>query len=213
MNTRPRYIAIEGVIGVGKTTLARFLADTLQCRLALEDVADNPFLPYFYQDPGRYAFQTQISFLVSRYQQHDKILQGDLFCRGGVVSDYLLAKDRVFAAMTLASEELALYDRLWSVLEPRAARPDLVVFLKAPLDVLLTRIAKRDRQFERGFDAAYLARVLERYNEFFASYAGSPLLIVDASEANFVSDIEARERLIAAIREHRSGRAEFNPLA
>ncbi|MFH1130318.1 MAG: deoxynucleoside kinase, partial [Pseudomonadota bacterium] len=136
---KPMYIAIEGPIGVGKTTLAPVLAHSIGARMCLEVVEENPFLPKFYKDRSRYAFQTQLFFLLSRYKQQADILQEDLFLPGGVVSDYLLVKDRLFASLNLNAEEMALYDRVWYILHPRAPKPDLVVLLMADVNVLLKR--------------------------------------------------------------------------
>ena len=151
-----RFIAIEGPIGVGKTTLCHYVAEHLDARVVLEIVEENPFLADFYDDRERYAFQTQLFFLLSRFKQQSDVLQGDLFAPGGVVCDYLLDKDRLFASMNLSGNEKGLYDRLWSVLSPRAPKPDLVVLLLARIDVLLERIKKRGRSFEQTITRDYL---------------------------------------------------------
>lgn len=199
-----RYIAIEGPIGVGKTSLARDLATARQARLVLEPVDDNPFLSRFYGDRDRFAFQAQVAFLLGRHQQQASIQQQDLFAPGGVVVDYLLVKDRFFAALNLEPDELRLYDRLWGVLHPRAPKPDLVVLLMASVDVLLKRIERRGRTYERDFDRAYLEEVVGRYahyfrEEFSRDYVDVPLLIVDTSEVDLIGDARLRERLQAAI--------------
>jgi len=217
MSETLRYIAIEGPIGVGKTSLARLLGDERHARVLLEDIEENPFLSRFYGDRHRFAFQTQVAFLLGRYQQQRTIQQQDLFKPGGVVSDYLLIKDRIFAALNLEDDELRLYDRLWTVLHPRAPKPDLVVLLMAGVEVLLDRIALRDRAYEREFDRAYLAEVVARYaryfdDEFFRDYEDVPLLIVETHEADLLGDALQRERLWAAIEEHRQGVRTFDPL-
>jgi deoxyadenosine/deoxycytidine kinase len=208
---KPLFIAVEGPIGVGKTTLVNLLADALGARRLLEVVEENPFLPDFYRDRERYAFQTQLFFLLSRFKQQSEILQEDLFSPG-VVSDYMLEKDRLFATMNLNRMEMALYDRLWSILGPRAPRPDLVVLLLARIEVLLARIARRGREFEQSINRSYLEEVTAVYSEYFHKYAESPLLVVDNSEVDYVHDEKQREHLLATIREHRSGIKHFKPL-
>lgn len=210
--TKPRFIAIEGPIGVGKSTLAGMLAQELDARLLLEVVDENPFLAKFYDDRRRYAFQTQLFFLLSRYRQQSEVFQGDLFSRGGVVSDYLLLKDRLFAALTLGDDELMLYDKLWEIIGPRAPKPDLVILLMARLDVLLERIKRRGRAYEKYFDRGYLGDVCRLYTEHFFEYSDAPLLIVDTSEIDFVHSRAAQEQLIQTIREHRGGIQHYRPI-
>lgn len=207
---RPRYIVVEGPIGVGKTTLTRMLAARLGARAVYEVVEENPFLPLFYQNREKYAFQTQIFFLLSRFKQQQELFQQELF-RQGTVSDYLFAKDRLFASLTLSPAELALYDRIFEELRPRVMKPDLVVYLRADLNVLLARIRKRARSFEASFDADYLARLCETYNQFFARYDETPLLIADTSEIDMETHPQEYERLIqtAATLEH--GVVHFGP--
>jgi len=209
---KPVYIAVEGPIGVGKSTLAHLLAEKMGARLLLECVEENPFLGDFYRDRERFAFQTQLFFLLSRYQQQADILQEDMFAPGGVVSDYMLAKDRLFAALNLSRQELGLYDRLWSIIGPRAPRPDLVVLLMASTDVLLERIKRRGRAYERAFSRGYLEEVSRTYSEFFFEYVDSPLLVVDTSEIDFVRSKADQAALMAVIREHRGGVRHYKPL-
>jgi deoxyguanosine kinase len=209
---RPSFVAVEGVIGVGKSSLARILADRLQAKLVLEQVEENPFLADFYTDRERYAFQTQIFFLLSRFQQQVEILQGDLFAPGGIVSDYLLVKDRLFASLNLSTPEMALYDRLWRVLAQRAPRPDLVVLLTATVDVLLKRIRKRGRPFEQEMSPRYLEELNETYTTHFVNYAESPLLVVDTSEIDFVNNEADLLDLLAVIRGHKDGVRQYKPL-
>jgi deoxyadenosine/deoxycytidine kinase len=206
------FLAVEGPIGVGKSTLAGILAERMGARLLLEQVEENPFLGDFYRDRERYAFQTQLFFLLSRYQQQAEILQGDLFARGGVVSDYLLAKDRLFAALNLGPAEMALYERLWRALAPRAPRPDLVVLLMANVDVLIERIKRRGRSYERTLQRAYLEEVSRAYSEYFFDYTDTPLLVVDTTEIDFVRSQSDLAQLLAVIREHRGGVRHYKPL-
>ncbi len=177
----PRYIAIEGPIGVGKTTLTNLLAKHLAATPVLEEVEGNPFLAQFYKDQKRFAFQTQLFFLLSRYRQQEALRQQELFGKG-LVADYLFAKDRIFAHLTLADDELALYDKVYQALEVKSVKPDLVVFLQAPVDVLMRRIRTRAREFERPIKDAYLEALIHGYNQFFFHYSETPLLVVNASE-------------------------------
>ena len=180
-----RSIVLEGVIGVGKTSLARLLARDLDARLNLEVVEENPFLERFYDDPRRHAFTTQIFFLLSRYRQQQDFFQQDLFQRR-VISDYLFAKDRIFANLNLADAELQLYDRVANELQGRVPVPDLVVFLQASVDVLMARITLRDRAYEREISRAYIESLCDAYNHFFFHYDESPLLVVNTNDIDFV---------------------------
>ena len=195
---RPNYIAVEGAIGVGKTTLTRMLAERFDARLVLEEVEENPFLPLFYADPRRYAFQTQLSFLLSRYRQQQEFAQIDLF-QTGVVSDYLFAKDRIFAHLTLADGELALYEGIVSLLNVEVIRPDLVIYLQASSERLMERIAARAREYEQNVTLEYIHDLNEAYNHFFFHYSDSPLLVVNTSEVDLASDRELTDDLIAQI--------------
>ena len=205
MTERPRYIAVEGPIGVGKTSLAELLAKELGARLVCEQPDDNPFLGAFYKDPKRHAMSAQLFFLLQRYQQQGELAQGDLFARGGLVADYLFAKDRLFAALTLSNDELALYQRIYDLLRPRISTPDLVVYLNASTPVLLDRIRRRGRAVEKPIRPEYLEEVVRTYAEFFFRYDEGPLLIVDASELDFVSNAEHRDELMAVIRKTKAG--------
>ncbi len=196
---RRRYIAVEGPIGAGKSSLAEILAAELGARLICENPGDNPFLASFYKEPHRFALSTQLFFLLQRYGQQSELLQGGLFEQGGTVSDYLFAKDRLFATLTLSPEELALYDRVYQVLRPRVATPDLVVYLQAPTEVLLGRIEKRGRPAERSIRPEYVREVARAYAEYFFNYGDGPLLIVDASEIDFVDNAEDRAALLEVI--------------
>jgi deoxyguanosine kinase len=201
----PRYIAVEGPIGVGKTTLAELLAADLGARLVCEQPDDNPFLTAFYKDPRRHAMSAQLFYLLQRYQQQGELGQGDLFARGGIVSDYLFSKDRLFASLTLSDDELALYERIYQMLRPRVSTPDLVVYLQAPTSVLLERIRRRGRVAERPIRSDYVEEVARAYSDFFFRYEEGPLLIADVSELDFVSNAEHRAELFAVIRRTRAG--------
>lgn len=180
-----RHIAIEGVIGAGKTSLARLLGRDLDARLNLEVVEENPFLARFYAEPQRYAFATQIFFLLSRYRQQQEFFQQDLF-QNCVVSDYLFAKDRIFANLNLSDAELQLYERIAAELQGRVPVPDLVVYLQASVDVLMVRIARRGRDFERQMSRGYIEALCEAYNHFFFHYEESALLVVNTNDIDFV---------------------------
>ena len=197
------YLAIEGVIGAGKTSLARLLARELGCDLLLEDVEANPFLPDFYRDTERNAFATQVFFLLSRYQQQLRLRQQELFSRG-VVSDYLFAKDRIFANLTLRPEELALYGRLAELLEREIPTPEAVIYLQASTDVLAARITARGRPYEREIGSEYLSALNEAYNFFFFHYRGAPLLVVNTDNCDFVGrrrDFDELLRQLEALKE------------
>ncbi|MBJ6764794.1 deoxynucleoside kinase [Corallococcus sp. H22C18031201] len=205
-----RYIVVEGPIGVGKTSLANILTERLGGRRILEVVEENPFLSSFYADRQKFAFQTQIFFLLSRFRQQQELFQQDLF-RSVTISDYLFAKDRIFANLTLASDELGLYDRVFEALGPRVTKPDLVIYLQARLDVLLQRIKKRGREFERKFDAGYLESLTHSYNDFFSHYTETPLLVVNTSDIDFVNHEPDREDLLKAIENARTGTQHYLP--
>ena len=208
---RPRYIAVEGPVGAGKSTLAQILAERLGARLVSEAADENPFLRGFYADRKKYAFQAQLFFLLSRFQQQQALFQQDLFSQS-TVADYLFARDRIFAALTLAAEELALYDRVYELLGPRVVKPDLVVYLQARTDVLLARVRRRGRDFERAIDAPWLEALAKAYNEFFFHYDDTPLLVVNASDIDLEGSAEDVEALLAVIRKHRKGRQHYVPL-
>lgn len=191
----PRYIVIEGPIGVGKTTLVKKLARRHQARTVFEIFEENPFLANFYQDRERYAFQTEMFFLLSRYRQQEDFAQDDLFGQLAI-SDYLFMKCRLFASLTLSDHELSLYDRMYSILSTQVPRPDIVVHLHAPLDVLLERIKKRGRSYEKGMDPDYLDRLRGLYQQFFVHYDETPMLEVDTSDVNFAEDDQAVDDLM-----------------
>jgi len=205
-----RYVAMEGVIGAGKTSLAHLLARDTGGRLHLEVVDENPFLPRFYADPKRFAFQAQIFFLLSRFRQQQELFQQDLFGTV-VISDYIFAKDRIFANVTLDDEELRLYERLASELEPRVPIPDVVVYLQASVDVLMSRIARRSREYERQISRSYITELNDAYNHFFFHYRDSPLLVVNTDALDFVRYPEHYEILARSIREPFQGVRYYTP--
>ena len=193
------YIAIEGVIGVGKTTLARLLQPTFQATLLLEEFQENPFLASFYADRARYAFQTQIFFLLSRYRQQRQIVPAQV-ARTTLISDYTFAKDSLFAHLNLSGDELDMYTRVHDILAENLVPPDLVVYLRADTDVLMERIAIRDRPYERDMDRDYIERLRQAYEHFFAHYRATPLLSLDTNHLNFVQNADDLRQIIAQIR-------------
>jgi deoxyadenosine/deoxycytidine kinase len=207
---RPRLIAIEGPVGVGKTTLARLLAKRVEARTVFEEVEQNPFLKEFYRDQRRYAFQTQMFFLLSRYQQQLELKQEELF-RQSTVCDYIFQKDRIFAYLTLNEEELALYDRIYTLLDTRIPHPDLVVYLQARPQVLLDRIRGRNRDWERPVSLAYLEMVAKAYNDYFFRYDRTALLVINTSEIDIVEKETHLEDVISAILRMRKGVQHYNP--
>ena len=209
--TTGRYIAVEGPIGVGKTALARRLATDFGSRLLLEQVEENPFLRKFYEEPGRYAFQTQLYFLLERYRQQHELGQLELFSQG-IVADYLFAKDGIFAAVTLGVDEFQLYQQIFQMLDQRLPRPDLVIYLEARPEVLLRRLRKRDRDFERGITPEYLERLTEAFRDYFHRYTEAPLLVVNCSDIDFVEHGGDLADLIKEIRAMRQGVQHYIPL-
>jgi len=208
---RPRYIAVEGPIGVGKTTLAQILAERLGGRLICDALEENPFLADFNADRRKHAFQAQLFFLLSRFQQQQALFQQDLFSQS-TVSDYLFAKDRIYASHALAPAELGMYDRLYELLGPRVVKPDLVVYLQARTEVLLHRIRKRARDSERHLDPAWIESLAKAYSEFFFHYEDTPLLVVNASDIDLEGNPEHVEPLLGVIRRHRKGTQHYVPL-
>lgn len=210
MRNKP-YIVVEGPIGAGKTTLARLLADEKQARLVLEKVEENPFLGRFYEEPDKYRLQAQLYFLLTRYRQQQELAQADLF-RQNLVSDYLFAKDQLFAQVNLDADELALYRQLFGLLDARLAKPDLVVYLEARLDVLMARVRKRSKDYERNLTPEYVRRIAEAYRDFFFHYDETPLLVVNCSEIDFVEHAEETDDLIREIDEMGQGIQHYIPL-
>ena len=206
-----RYLVVEGVIGAGKTSLARMLSERLKARLVLEEVEENPFLKDFYRDRARYAFQTQMHFLFSRYQQQRSLRQLDLF-HERMVSDYLFQKDRIFAGLNLSERELALYERLVGWLELDVMKPDAVVYLQASPDTLMMRIARRGRPYERDMSRDYIRQLNDAYNHFFFHYMDAPLLVVNTNSIDFVNNPEDFEDLMRRILTHRQGTTYYAPI-
>lgn len=207
----PGYIVVEGPIGVGKTSLARRLAQSFGTELLLEGVDENPFLERFYEDPKNAALPTQLFFLFQRAQQMQALRQGDMF-KPVRVSDFLMEKDRLFAQLTLDDAELRLYEQAYQLMAVDAPRPDLVIYLQAPVAVLLERIQKRSRPYEQQISADYLQRLVESYTRFFHQYVDAPLLIVNAAEFNPVANEMDYNALLEEVLATRSGRRYFNPL-
>ena len=204
------YIAIEGPIGVGKTSLAQALGLRLGARIVLEDTDGNPFIARFYQDPEKYAFPVQLYFLLTRYNQQRQLAQQDLFAQA-TVTDYLLAKDRIFARLNLDPDELVLYEGVYRLLDGQLAKPDLVVYLRARVEVLAERLRKRNRTFERHISLEYLERVSSAYRDFFFYYDETPLLVVDSSEIDFVADPDDLEDLLREIDRTSTGSHYYVP--
>ena len=209
--TPHRFVVVEGPIGVGKTSLARRLAKSFGSELVLEQGDENPFLERFYRNPRAAAFQTQLYFLFQRARQMQDLRQADLFERVRV-SDYLLDKDRLFARLTLDAEELALYEQVYARLAIDAPVPDLVVYLQAPVDVLLERIARRAITYEQVIERRYLERLVESYSRFFLEYDVAPVLTVNAAEIDLVGSDADFASLLAEVVRARKGRHFFNPM-
>jgi deoxyadenosine/deoxycytidine kinase len=205
-----RHIAIEGPIGVGKTSLVERLVSRFEGVKLLEDV-QNPFLDPFYKGRGGAAFQVQLFFLLSRHQQHLEIAQRELFTRL-VVADYTMPKDRIFARLNLNDEEFRLYDRLYQLLTPHLPRPDLVIYLEGTVETCLKRIKLRGREFERNMDPDYLRRLKDAYNSYFYRYSESPLLVVNTDEIDFVRNPQDFDNLVDQISRVRKGTQVYVPL-
>jgi len=206
-----RYIAVEGVIGAGKTTLCQMLGDTLSANVVLEKFEENPFLKDFYKDPERYAFQTQIFFLLTRYKQQQELFQADLFHRF-LVTDYIFDKDKIFAYLNLQDEELKLYETLVSTIEKNIPTPDLVVYLQSSVPRLMQNIKNRSRSYETNMSETYIKELNEAYNYFFFRYKTARLLIVNAADMDFVNNREQYEDLVREIfRANRTAVEYYNP--
>ena len=205
------YIVVEGAIGAGKTSLAKIMAEKMDARLILEETEENPFLSDFYKDRERYAFQTQIFFLLSRYRQQRELFTPDLFQKK-VVSDYFFAKDRIFASVTLSQNEFYLYERLLSILEKDIPKPDLVIYLQTTAEVLLKRIKERERPYEKNINLEYIQTLNEAYNYYFFHYTKTPLLVVNTDRIDFVHNEADLEDLLKQLKKPHVGTKYYVPL-
>lgn len=208
--TPPRFIAIEGPIGVGKTTLTRKLAERLSFDLLLEQAEDNPFLPRFYANQRQAALSTQLFFLLQRAQQLADLKEDDLF-EQTTIADFLFQKDPLFARSTLDQDELALYQQVYDKLEVDMPTPDLVIYLQAPIKVLKERIAQRGIKHERHIDLQYLEQINDAYSQYFLDYTEAPLLIINAADIDFANNDQHFEQLLQYLLEISGGRHYFNP--
>ena len=194
------YIAIEGPIGVGKTSLAQLLSKELGARLVLEDFEDNPFLPDFYNDPERFGFQTQLFFLLQRYRQQQDLRQVDMFQKL-LITDYMFVKDRLFASLNLGDKEMQLYDTVASLLERNIIRPDIVIYLQADTDILMKNIEKRGRNMEKNVTWEYIDALNQVYTEYFFRYQDTPLVIINTNNIDFVENENDLKEVIDYIRQ------------
>ena len=205
------YIAIEGPIGVGKTSLAKLLSKRLSAKLILENFEDNPFLSEFYNDPGRFAFQTQLFFLLQRYQQQQDIRQVDMF-HNLIISDYMFIKDRLFASLNLDDKEMNLYDSIANMMERNVINPDLIIYLQADTSTLMKNIDKRGRDFENNISYDYINNLNEIYTEYFFRYNDTPLVIINTNNIDFVNNADDLDQVIEyIIQQPVSGTKFFNP--
>jgi len=210
-NKEVKFISIEGVIGAGKTSLAKKIVERLDGRLILEQFDTNPFLEKFYVDRKRYAFQTQMFFLINRFKQQQELVQEDLFSEY-IICDYIFEKDRIFAYLNLSKDELSLYESIYPLLARTLRKPDLVVFLQSSVDRLMYNIKSRNRKVERALTKSYIEELNEAYNHFFFRYNTTPLLIVNSSEIDFVNNEEDFDVLFKQIfREDRGVIEYFKP--
>ena len=204
------HIAVEGTIGVGKTSLAKILAERIEGRLVLEEFEDNPFLTEFYKDPKRWAFQTQINFLISRYYQQIQLQQVNLFS-DKIVSDYMFAKDKLFAQTSLDDNEMILYQKLASIFEKNITYPDLVIFLQSNVDRLMENINKRGRTYEKDIDWEYLSQLNDVYNQYFLRYDKGNLLVINTNNIDFVDNKKDLNQILDVVKTPFSGKKFFNP--
>ncbi len=210
MNKPAYYIAIEGVIGVGKTSLANILAERLNGRLVLEKFETNPFLADFYHDRERYAFQTQLFFLLSRHRQQMELMQTDLF-HTSLITDYLFIKDKLFAYLNLSEKELTLYDQLLNLLIKEIPQPDLVIYLQADTPRLMQNIQKRGRAYEKRMDRDYIEQLNQMYNNYFFRYNETPLLIINTTEIDFVNEKDDLDMILSYIQQPPAGTKLYHP--
>jgi len=206
-----RFIAIEGCIGAGKTSLVNLLGKQSDAQVIRELDSENPFISKFYQDRDSFGFQTQVFFLLNRYKQYTGLSQRDLFS-SVVLVDYLFHRDRLFASLNLKDQELKLYDQIYSLLSNKVPKPDLVIFLQASTDILRSRVEKRGREYEAYMDPSYLDSVNKSFNNYFFYYAETPLLVINTNEIDFVDKKCDLDELIIKINNHKIGREYYNPL-
>ncbi len=204
-------ISIEGTIGAGKTSLANMISTNLKAKLILEKFEENPFLKDFYGNQDRYAFQTQLFFLLSRYSQHQDLKQVDIFSKI-IISDYMFIKDRLFAALNLNDREMVLYDNIAKILEKDIIYPDLAIFLQADTDKLMSNIKKRGRQYEQNIDWNYIDSLNQVYNEYFFRYDKGPLLIINTNDIDFVNNKDDFKGILNFLNEPIKGRKYYNPI-
>ena len=205
-----RYIVVEGVIGAGKTSLAKKLQKHFGGEIVFEEFEENPFLEDFYHDRRRFAFQTQMFFLLSRFNQQEKLRQTDLF-QDYLFSDYFFSKDRIFASINLDEREMSLYDSIAKILERQIVQPDLIVFLNASVDRLMYNIKRRARPMEQNMEREYISQLADAYRKYFRTYQKSPLLIVESSSIDFINNSSDFEKILDAINNHREGVKYFAP--
>ena len=206
----PKYISVEGVIGVGKTTFAEMLADCLEAELLREEVLENPFLVDFYKNRKRFAFSCQLFFLIARFQQQQQLMIRDLFAQR-IVADYLFAKDSIFASVNLSERELALYEKIAPVLARDIPKPDLVIYLQAETATLIERIRKRNLSFEKSIDTDYIESLNKAYDYFFFDYTETPLLVVKTDDIDFVNNPDQFDDLIDQIQKPIAGKIYYVP--
>ena len=204
------HITIEGSIGVGKTSLAKLLSEEINAKLILEEFEENPFLSEFYKDSKRYAFQTQLFFLLSRYRQQDEFKQTNIFTKS-IVSDYMFMKDRIFAALNLDDKEMTLYNSIANILEQNIVYPDLIIFLQSETERLMDNIKHRGRDYERSIDWNYIDSLNQMYNEYFFRYDKSPLLIINTNDIDFVKNKSDLDEILSIIRKPIQGTKYYNP--
>ncbi len=208
-----RYIAVEGVIGVGKTSLCQALSKIFNARLILEEIEDNPLIQKFYGNPQRFAFQAQIFFLLSRYRQLSEKInaqQSDLF-QEKIIADYMFVKDRIFANVNLEENELNLYNKIADLLEKDILQPDFVIYLQSSVDQILERIKERARSYEQGITGDYIEALCEAYNYYFFNFEKAPLLVINVSDVDFVHHPEDLHEIVTTIKKHRQGTFYFKP--
>ena len=205
------YLAVEGPIGVGKTSLVKLLGKKLGAKMVLEEYENNPFLEDFYNDPERFAFQTQLFFLMNRYRQQQDLRQVDIF-HNLLITDYMFVKDRLFASLNLDDKELSLYDTVANLLERNVLKPDMVIYLQADTQTLMHNISKRGRDFETNMSFEYLDALGQVYAEYFFKYQETPLIIINTNNIDFVHNNADLEEVIKYIREPVSGTKFFNPI-